>query len=435
MELTRRDFVRICTGTVAGIGVSGMFHPFVRDVLAETLTGQRPPVFWVEGQGCTGCTVSLLNNAHPGIAKVLLEIIAMHFHPTIMAAEGQLAFQSMLDKSKEFNSQYVLIVEGSIPLKADGKYCVVGEVDHHEYTVAETTDILARSAAAVVAAGTCSSYGGVPAARGQQTQAVSVSQFLKMRGIPTPVINVPGCPPHPDWMVGTLALLLDACPERATQGQYREAVVDLNCLGKRSASTRTLTWGHLVDLYGVSPEQLVFRGLRWFWARDEAGRPLIALGAALARDGLLSSIAPDVWAAPVGSTVSRESVETFMAGKFPDRFSPATLKSVAQNINATLTQAGHLSGRARKLREQARPTAGSVAYALLLGYASGARGPELFQTRFMKAQDVPVAVCIDLAEEAARKGWIEFKRVADVMEVAFPRLIRPEEEAEIREQA
>ena len=186
MELTRRDFVRICTGTVAGIGVSGMFHPFVRDVLAETLTGQRPPVFWVEGQGCTGCTVSLLNNAHPGIAKVLLEIIAMHFHPTIMAAEGQLAFQSMLDKSKEFNSQYVLIVEGSIPLKADGKYCVVGEVDHHEYTVAEITDILARSAAAVVAAGTCSSYGGVPAARGQQTQAVSVSQFLKMRGIPTP---------------------------------------------------------------------------------------------------------------------------------------------------------------------------------------------------------------------------------------------------------
>ena len=210
MELTRRDFVRICTGTVAGIGVSGMFHPFVRDVLAETLTGQRPPVFWVEGQGCTGCTVSLLNNAHPGIAKVLLEIIAMHFHPTIMAAEGQLAFQSMLDKSKEFNSQYVLIVEGSIPLKADGKYCVVGEVDHHEYTVAEITDILARSAAAVVAAGTCSSYGGVPAARGQQTQAVSVSQFLKMRGIPTPVINVPGCPPHPDWIVGTIGLGLQA---------------------------------------------------------------------------------------------------------------------------------------------------------------------------------------------------------------------------------
>ncbi|MGQ4661360.1 hypothetical protein [Lysobacter sp. F6437] len=124
-----------------------------------------------------------------------------------------------------------------------------------------------------------------------------------------------------------------------------------------------------------------------------------------------------------------------MTAKFPDRFSPATLKSVAQNINSTLTQAGHLSGRVRKQREQARPTAGSVAYALLLGYASGARGPELFHTRFMKAQDAPVAVCVDLAQQAARKGWIEFKRVADVMEADFPRLIRAEEEVVIREQA
>lgn len=145
MELTRRDFVRICTGTVAESGFPACFTRSCGMCLAETLTA-APSGVLVEGHGCTGCTVSLLNNAHPGIAKVLLEIIAMHFHPTIMAAEGQLAFQSMLDKSKEFNSQYVLIVEGSIPLKADGKYCVVGEVDHHEYTVAETTDILARSA-------------------------------------------------------------------------------------------------------------------------------------------------------------------------------------------------------------------------------------------------------------------------------------------------
>lgn len=90
----------------------------------------------------------------------------------------------------------------------------------------------------VVAAGTCSSYGGVPAARGQQTQAVSVSQFLKMRGIPTPVINVPGCPPHPDWMVGTLALLLDAMKRKGTKAAYWRS-----CAG-------SMTWGGP----GVYPE-------------------------------------------------------------------------------------------------------------------------------------------------------------------------------------
>lgn len=236
-------------------------------------------------------------------------------------------------------------------------------------------------------------------------------------------------------MLSELGLLLDACPEGAGQADYRQAVIDLNCLGKRSDSTRVLTWGHLADLYGVSSDQLVFRGMRWFWARDHEGRPLIALSAALARDALLASVAPHVWTSPIGSSVARESVEAFVSDRFPNRFSPATLKSIAQNINATLTQSGHLVGRVRKRREQASPTAGSVAYALLLGHASGARGPELFQTRFMKAQDVPVAACIDLAEEAARKGWIEFKRVADVMEVAFPRLTRPEEEAVIGEQA
>lgn len=142
----------------------------------------------------------------------------------------------MPDKSKEFNSQYVPIVEGSILLKADGKYCVVGEVDHHEYTVAETTDILARSAAAVVAAGTCSSYGGVSAARGQQTQAVSVSRLLKMRGISTPVINVPGCPPHPDWMVGTLVLLLDAMKRKGMEGGVLEIMRGFDDVGRPKVS-------------------------------------------------------------------------------------------------------------------------------------------------------------------------------------------------------
>ncbi len=236
-------------------------------------------------------------------------------------------------------------------------------------------------------------------------------------------------------MLAEIGQLLEDCSEEATPGDYRHAVVELNCLGKRSGSTRALTWGHLVDLYGISPDQLVFRAMRWFWARDVQARPLLALCAALARDGLLSAVAPHVWSAPKCATVTRESVETFLSVRFPERFSPATLKSVAQNINATLTQSGHLTGRVRKVRDQATPTPGSVAYALLLGHASGARGPELFQTRFMKAQDVPVAACISLAEDAARKGWMEFKRVADVMEVAFPRLIHAQDEVVIREQA
>ena len=62
MALSRRDFVKLCSGTVAGFGVSQMFHPAIHEAFAQTLTGERPPVFWVQGQGCTGCSVTLLNS-------------------------------------------------------------------------------------------------------------------------------------------------------------------------------------------------------------------------------------------------------------------------------------------------------------------------------------------------------------------------------------
>lgn len=236
-------------------------------------------------------------------------------------------------------------------------------------------------------------------------------------------------------MLSELSMLLSACHSDADLRDYRRAVVDHNCLGKRSASTRGLTWSHLVELYGLNPDQLVFRALRWFWERDSESHPLLALSAALARDSLLAAAVPHIWSIPYGATATRESLEDFISGKFPGRFSPATLKSVAQNINATLTQSGHLSGRVRKHREHASASPASVAYALLLGYASGARGPELFNTRYMKAQDLPASACMELAEQAARRGWLNFKRIADVIEVDFPQLIRTNEREAIREQA
>ncbi|ODU42545.1 hypothetical protein [uncultured Aquimonas sp.] len=236
-------------------------------------------------------------------------------------------------------------------------------------------------------------------------------------------------------MLQELTELLAATALDDRPDQLRAAVVEANVLGKRSVSTRRLTWSHLVDLYGMSPDLLLFRALTWFWRLDPNGHPLMALSAALARDGLLADIAPFVLEFPQGAKVAREAVEAKLEELHPQRFSPATLKSVAQNINSSLTQSGHLHGRASKTRVCATATAGSVALALLLGYASGARGLELFRTRYMAVQDVPLSRAMELAEEATRKGWLDLKRVADVVEVAFPRIIRPDELKAIHEQA
>jgi hypothetical protein len=209
----------------------------------------------------------------------------------------------------------------------------------------------------------------------------------------------------------------------AEKSDYLQAIDDENCLGKRSGKTRVLTYRHLVDLYSLDRTNTLFRALLYFWNRDIEGQPLLALLCTYARDAIFRSTAPFILNFSEGATITRESLEEFIDSQESDRFSKATLKSTAQNINSTWTKSGHLSGRARKVRARANPTAGSVSYALLLGYLSGVRGKALFQTEYTNLLDCTFDKAFELAEEASRKGWIVFKRVGDVIEVLFPNLI------------
>lgn len=220
----------------------------------------------------------------------------------------------------------------------------------------------------------------------------------------------------------------------AGKADYLRVIDEENCLGKRSRKTRILTYRHLVDLYSLDYSTLLFRSLLYFWNRDPSGRPLLALLCAFARDSILSSTAEFVLKFPEGSVIRREAMEEWINSKDPGRFSEATLKSTAQNVNATWTKSGHLEGHVKKIRTRAKPTAGSVSYALLLGYLTGERGQALFQTEFAKLLDCSFEKTIELAEEASRKGWVVFKRIGDVIEVLFPNLINQEEMEWLREQ-
>jgi hypothetical protein len=161
---------------------------------------------------------------------------------------------------------------------------------------------------------------------------------------------------------------------------------------------------------------------------------LLALICTYGRDSVFRATASFILKFTEGSTITRQSLEEFIDGLEPGRFSKATLKSTAQNINSTWTQSGHLCGRARKVRSRANPTAGSVSYALLLGYLTGARGQALFHSEYIKLLDCSFDKAIELAEEASRRGWIVFKRVGDVIEVLFPNQINQEEMERLREQ-
>jgi hypothetical protein len=174
--------------------------------------------------------------------------------------------------------------------------------------------------------------------------------------------------------------------------------------------------------------------MKYFWERDTDGQSLLALICAYSRDALLRMSAPFIMQYKEGEIVNRETLEVYIEKKFPDRFSKATLESLAQNLNSTWTKSGHLIGRAKKVRSRANATPGSVSYALFLGYLTGVRGEELFRTEYACLLDCSIDRSIKLAEEASLRGWIVFKRIGDVMEVLFPNLLTEQEREWIREQ-
>ncbi|RQM76130.1 hydrogenase 2 small subunit [Aeromonas jandaei] len=193
--INRRDFMKLCAGMAATLGLSQNAVAKMATALTST---ERPPVIWIGAQECTGCTESLLRATHPTIENLILNTISLEYHEVLSAAFGHQAEENKHNAMTRYKGKYVLVVDGSIPLKDGGIYCMVaGEpiVDHIRRAAAD--------AAAVIAIGSCAAWGGVPASGGNPTGAVSLEEALGNIG--TPIINIPGCPPNPHNFLTTVA--------------------------------------------------------------------------------------------------------------------------------------------------------------------------------------------------------------------------------------
>jgi len=177
------------------------------------------PVIYLQTAACSGCAVTMLNTASPTIRNVLIDQIVpgvhinLRFHPVVMAAAGELAISAMEDTAQEKKGEYVLVVDGAVPSSDGAIYGAVGERDGKPVPMGDRVEELARDALAVIAMGTCASFGGISAAAPNPTGCQPVKQYLDAKGIAKPVVNISGCPPHPDWFVGTVAsILLNGLP-------------------------------------------------------------------------------------------------------------------------------------------------------------------------------------------------------------------------------
>jgi NiFe hydrogenase small subunit HydA len=243
----RRDFLKFCGATAALLGLSELYVPKIATALEKA--SKRTPVIWLNFASDSGCTEAFIKATYPSPAEVILDILSVNYNETIMAAAGKQAEEILAKNAKE--GGYILIVEGGIPTKKGH-----GTIGNKE--MLDVFKEMAGPSIAVLAIGSCATYGGVPAAKPNPSQIIGTEEALKRVGISKPLVNMDLCPVNPQYLVGVVVnyLLLGKLPDLDSIGRpkmfYGQTIHD-NC--ERRAHFDA---GRFVEKFGTKEEALQY---------------------------------------------------------------------------------------------------------------------------------------------------------------------------------
>ena len=189
---SRRDFMKFATYMTAYMGLSNSMVGQVAKSLEST---HRLPVIWEHFQEGTCCSESFIRSNHPIVADIILDKISLDYTQTLMAASGHQAEAAKHATMEKYKGEYILCVEGSVPMGADGNYCCIAGRSAKDQLIEA-----AEGAKAIIAWGSCASNGCVQAAKPNPTDATPIHKIIKNK----PIIRVPGCPPIGEVMAGVI---------------------------------------------------------------------------------------------------------------------------------------------------------------------------------------------------------------------------------------
>ncbi|MBM4026258.1 MAG: hydrogenase small subunit [Planctomycetes bacterium] len=272
MNITRRVFLRHCAACAGAIGLApaGLQH------LEAALAGESAPtVVWLHGSGCQGDSVSFLNRIDQTAAagqrtvdELLVHSLRLAYHTVVMASAGETAV-AMAQEAQRAGG-YILALEGGVPRAFGGHACRVWSYQGQRVTYEQAVTDLAAGAQAILGIGTCAAFGGISRAGSNPADVVSIQEAVGKS-----VINIPGCPAHPDWITWVVVQLIlgnpipldvqgrpialygrnvhEHCPrlERGfatSLGQDHLCTLNLGCRGKTTFSDcPSRRWNHGVN--------------------------------------------------------------------------------------------------------------------------------------------------------------------------------------------
>lgn len=209
--ISRRNFMKFCSAVAVALGLG---PSMAREVAAALTSPDRSPVLWLHFAECTGCTEAVLRTTDPWFDDLILNVLSLDYHETLMAGAGRRVHEILSEQAETYKGRFFCIVEGAVPTANNGVYGMIGG-----RTMLSIAREICPKAKAIIACGSCASYGGLPAAAPNLTGAKGLKSALP--GLAVPVVNVPGCPPNPINVVGVIAnyLLNGTLPKMDSLGR------------------------------------------------------------------------------------------------------------------------------------------------------------------------------------------------------------------------
>ena len=199
--LDRREFLKLAATLSTAFGITNLPEP-VSAALKKLDPKSIPKLIYLQGQSCTGCSISLLQAESPSAATMITKYSQLAFHADLSAISGKKALELIDSFISGQAGEYILAVEGAIPYKMP-EACMIG----HK-TFAQHLEEASRTMTAAVAIGACACDGGIPSAEGNLTGAIGLKEFYAKKNIEKLVINIRGCSVHPDWVWHTIVHLV-----------------------------------------------------------------------------------------------------------------------------------------------------------------------------------------------------------------------------------
>ncbi len=199
--MKRRQFIKMAAALGASFGFEGVPET-VMAALKKVGPADIPKIIYLQGQSCTGCSISLLQATTPSPLSLITDYSQLAFHADLSATSGKQAIDLIDDYINGNAGEYFLALEGAVPEMVPSA-CKIG---HHYF--GDVVRKGAKTASGIITVGNCATFGGIPAAEGNQTGSVSVPTYLEHNNLSPLLVTIPGCSVHPDWLWHTITHLI-----------------------------------------------------------------------------------------------------------------------------------------------------------------------------------------------------------------------------------